>query len=158
MFAKITKIAVPLTIVAMLAVAAPAFAGKAVSYKGKTSSGHKITFKVKDRRVHDLVGGVRASCISIQGGGAPMGGIEIFGYKGSVPLKSHNHFSFMNKPAFYWNEVTTNYDLWLTKKGAGVLAGKMRMQYSFMISKYPIGTFTIYSCLAGATFKAKPVR
>jgi hypothetical protein len=25
-----------------------------------------------------------------------------------------------------------------------------------MVSKYPIGTFVIYSCLGEATFKAKP--
>jgi hypothetical protein len=31
----------------------------------------------------------------------------------------------------------------------------MRLQYSFLIPKYPIGTFTIYSCLGGGTFKAK---
>jgi hypothetical protein len=158
MFSKITKIAVALTVVAMLAVAAPAFAANAATYKGKTSSGHKITFKVKSGRVHDLVGGIRMSCIPIQGGGAPVGGSEIFGFKGSVPLKAHNNFKFMSKPAFYWNEVTMTHDLWLTKKGAGVITGKMRLQYSYMVSKYPIGTFVIYSCLGGATFKAKAVR
>jgi hypothetical protein len=157
MFPKI-KIAIPLTVVALLAVAGPAVAAGGVTYKGKTSSGHKITYKVKSGRVLDLVGGIRMSCIPIQGGGAPVGGSEIFGFKGSVPLKAHNQFKFMSKPAFYWNEVTMTHDLWLKRKAGGVMTGKMRLQYSYMVSKYPIGTFVIYSCLGGATFKAKAAR
>jgi hypothetical protein len=31
----------------------------------------------------------------------------------------------------------------------------MRLQYSFLIPKYPIGTFTVYSCLGGGTFQAR---
>jgi hypothetical protein len=158
MFSKIKKLSIPLTVVALLAVAAPAFAAKGVTYKGKTSSGHKITYKVAGGRVIDLVGGIRMSCIPIQGGGAPVGGSEIFGFKGSVPLKAHNQFKFMSKPAFYWNEVTMTHDLWLKRKTGGVMTGKMRLQYSYMVSKYPIGTFVIYSCLGGATFKAKAAR
>jgi hypothetical protein len=34
----------------------------------------------------------------------------------------------------------------------------MRLQYQFLIPKYPPGTFVIYSCLGGAKFKAKAVR
>ena len=34
----------------------------------------------------------------------------------------------------------------------------MRQQYEFMISKFPIGTFSIYSCLGGAKFTAKAQR
>jgi hypothetical protein len=34
----------------------------------------------------------------------------------------------------------------------------MRWQYEFLIPKYPIGTFAIYSCLGEATFAAKPKR
>lgn len=34
----------------------------------------------------------------------------------------------------------------------------MRLQYSFLVPKYPIGTFQIYSCLGGVTFSAKARR
>ena len=159
MFSKMMKMAAPLTVVALLAAAAPAMAAKGVTYKGKTSSGHKIKFKVGNGRVHDLVGGIRVACISIQGGGSPLGGVEFFGFnQGSLPLKAHNRFSFKAKPAFYYNEVTLNHDLWLKRQAGGVLSGRMRMQYQFLIPKYPIGTFSIYSCLGTASFKAKPVR
>ena len=51
--------------------------------------------------------------------------------------------------------MTWNNELWLKRRGRRI-SGRMRTQYSFQISKYPIGTFSIYSCAGGATFKAKP--
>jgi hypothetical protein len=145
-------------VLALLALAAPASAGKAVTYKGKTSSGHKITFKVKNKRIRNLTAGIRMSCIPIQGGGSPTGGSEIFGFRGSLPLRRHNRYRFKAKPAFYYNEVTMTNDLWLKRRKKRRITGRMRLQYSFLIPKYPIGTFTIYSCLGGGTFKAKARR
>ena len=148
------KIITPLTLVALLAAAAPASASKAVTYKGRTSSGHKITFQIKNGRIHDLTGGISMSCLPIQGGGSPTGGVEVFGFRGSLKVKSHVRYSFMEKPAFYYNEVTMNNDLWLKRRGNRI-TGRMRLQYSFLIPKYPIGTFTVYSCLGTGTFKAR---
>jgi hypothetical protein len=107
------KTIAPLTVIALLGLAAPASAGKAVSYKGKTSSGHKVTFKVKNKRIHNLTAGIRMSCIPIQGGGRPTGGSEVFGFRGSLRLKRHLSYSFKAKPAFHYNEVTMKNDLWL---------------------------------------------
>ena len=151
------RLSVALAVVAAMAFAVPAQAAKGVKYKGKTSSGHKVTFTVKNKRIHDLTAGVRMSCISIQGGGAPIGGSEIFGFRGKVPFKRHVKWSFMGKPAFHYNEVTMNHQLWTKKRPGGRIRGRMRLQYSFLIPKYPIGTFTIYSCLGGAKYKAKRV-
>lgn len=148
------RIAPVLAAAATLALAAPASA-KPVKYVGKTSSGHRITFTVNKGRVHDLTAGVRTSCLAIQGGGAPIGGPEIFGFRGSVPFRAHNRYTFMEKPAFHYNEVTMNNDLWLKRRGGGVISGRMRLQYEFLIPKYPPGTFSTYSCLGGATFKAR---
>ena len=154
--AAMRKLPISLAVVALLAAAVPATASAAPrKYTGKTSSGHKITFTVKRGRVRNLVAGIRMSCLNIQGGGFPLGGSEIFGFRGSVPLKRHVKFSFEGKPAFYYNEVTMNHDLWLKRHGRRRITGKMRLQYSFLIPTYPIGTFQVYSCLGGATFKAK---
>jgi len=30
--------------------------------------------------------------------------------------------------------------------------------YEFLVPKYPIGTFVIYSCLGEGTYRARPVR
>lgn len=152
------KKTVLLAIAASLLLAAPALAAKAVKYAGKTSSGHKVTFTLKNKRMHDLTAGVRMSCIPIQGGGAPSGGPEIFGFRGSTRFKRHIEFSFMAKPAFYYNEVTMNHDVWTDRRPGGLITGRMRLQYQFLIPKYPPGTFSIYSCLGGAKFKARAKR
>jgi hypothetical protein len=144
-----------LTAITVLGLAGPASAGNSVTYTGKTSSGHKVTFKVKNKRIHDMTAGIRMSCIPIQGGGRPTGGSEVFGFRGSLPIKRHLRYTFMEKPAFHFNEVTMTNDLWLKRRGKRTIAGRMRLQYSFLVSKYPIGTFAIYSCLGGGTFKAK---
>lgn len=148
------KTIAPLTAIAVLALAGPASAGKAVPYTGKTSSGHKVAFKVKNGRIHDLTAGIRVSCIPIQGGWLNLGGSEVFGFRGSRPLKSHQSYSFMGKPAFHYSEVTMKNDLWVKRRGKDAISGRMRLQYSFLLPKYPIGTFTVYSCLGGGTFKA----
>jgi hypothetical protein len=62
------------------------------------------------------------------------------------------------KPAFYYNEVTANFRFTTKKLRNGTIKGQMRWQYEFLIPKYPIGTFSIYSCLGEATFQAKPAR
>jgi hypothetical protein len=54
--------------------------------------------------------------------------------------------------------VTANFRLTSKKFGNGTIKGKLRWQYEFLIPKYPIGIFSIYSCLGEATFSAKPVR
>jgi hypothetical protein len=37
---------------------------------------------------------------------------------------------------------------------AGPASASKTVTYSFLIPKYPIGTFAVYSCLGGGTFKA----
>jgi hypothetical protein len=57
-----------------------------------------------------------------------------------------------------YNEVTANFRFTSKKLRNGTIKGHLRWQYEFLIPKYPIGTFSIYSCLGEATFSAKPVR
>jgi hypothetical protein len=153
---------IPIAVVALVATlvfASVAQAGKAVKYEGKTSSGHKITFTLKDKRLFDMESGIAVSCIPIQGGGSPTGGVETFSYTGWVSLGPEREFTFMKKPAFYYNEVTTNHTLSskIVNHKTGLIVGSQRIQYEFLIPKYPIGTFSIYSCLGEGTFRAKPV-
>lgn len=39
----------------------------------------------------------------------------------------------------------------------GVITGKQRIQFSYYIPAYPVGSFAIYSCLGTGEFKAGPV-
>ena len=150
---------VVLAISAAVTATAPAQAASGVKYKGKTSSGHPITFTLKGKRIYNMQSGIRVSCISIQGGGAPTGGTDTFSYKGWTPMRSKGvDFTFMKKPAFHYNEVTTKHTLTSKlNRRTRTIKGKQRIQYSFLIPKYPIGTFVVYSCLGSGTFKAKPL-
>jgi hypothetical protein len=143
---------------AVLALAVPAGAVAApVKYAGKTSSGHKVTFKlVAGKRAVDFVTGAPVTCIPIQGGGQSFVGAEPLVYQFLINRKVE--FKSEIKPAFYYNEVTANFRFITKKLRNGTIRGSMRWQYEFLIPKYPIGTFSIYSCLGEATFAAKPKR
>jgi hypothetical protein len=58
------------------AVVPAAHAAKRVPYKGKTTGGHKIVFKYAKGQMRNVVTGVPMTCVSIQGGGSPMTGVE----------------------------------------------------------------------------------
>jgi hypothetical protein len=154
------KTIVGLVVLAALAMAVPAQAAKGVKYKGKTSSGHPITFVLKGKKLVDMDSGISVQCVAIQGWGPPTGGADTFSYEGSVPLNARGvDFTFTKKPAFHYNEVTTKHTLASKlNRRTGVITGTQRIQYSFLIPKFPIGTFTIYSCLGSGEFKAKPIR
>src|SRR5919107_4348893 len=146
-----------LCLVALVAVPATASAAKPVNYKGKSSSGHKVTFKLKrGKQVTNFVTGAPVTCIPIQGGGQTFVGAEpivlFFGVNRTW------EFEVKAKPAFYYNEVTMNYRVTSKKLRNGTIKGSLRWQYQFLIPKYPIGTFSIYSCLGEATFSARPIR
>ncbi len=153
-----------LAAIAMLALAPTAGAAakganKAVAYEGKTSSGNPITFTLKKKSLVDMESGIAVTCLPIQGGGSPQTGSESFSYEGAVPLSAEPvEFEFMKSVAFYYNEVTVKHQLssQIVRKN-GLITGTQRIQYQFLIPKYPIGTFSIYSCLGEGTFRAKPV-
>jgi hypothetical protein len=146
-------------VAALFAAAVPAAqAAKGVPYKGKTTAGHKVTFNYAKGRAFNFATGVPMTCISIQGGGSPMTGVEPWtaGWV-KVPLKPYK-FTEKSKPALYYNEVTKTHTISTRRSRSGVISGAIRTQYSFLIPKYPIGTFTIYSCLGNMKFSAKPAR
>jgi hypothetical protein len=153
------KLIVFVAAAALLVTAVPAaHAAKGIPYKGKTTGGHKVTFRYANGKMHNFVTGVPMTCISIQGGGSPMTGVEPWTADWvKVGVKEYK-FSEKSKPALYYNEVTKNHTI-KTSRGRGrTIKGSIRTQYSFLIPKYPIGTFSIYSCLGNMKFSAKPAR
>ena len=141
---------------AVMAVPASATAAKPVKYNGKTSSGHKVTFTLKGKQVNKFVTGAPVTCIPIQGGGQNFVGAEpmVLWFR----INRTEEFQAKLKPAFYYNEVTMNFRVTTKKFRNGGINGQLRWQYQFLIPKYPIGTFSIYSCLGEASFSAKPKR
>jgi hypothetical protein len=146
-----------IAVVAACALAVPAGAAAApVKYKGKTSSGHKVTFKlVRGKKAVNFVTGAPVTCIPIQGGGQNFVGAEPWVY--TFNIGGTQEWQSKIKPAFYYNEVTANFRVTSKKLRNGTIKGHLRWQYEFLIPKYPIGTFSIYSCLGEATFRANPV-
>ena len=145
----------PLALIAALAVATPANAGKAVTYKGKTSSGHRIKFKLNRGRVQNLI---RRRARELH---PDQGRLALIRRLRGVPLPRPGPDEAQDAPqrpgqaGLPLQGDAINQDLWLKRRGRRAITGRMRLQYSFLLPKYPIGTYTIYSCLGGATFKAK---
>ena len=151
------KVATIMVCAGLLVGAAPATAKK-VSYVGKTSAGHKITFKVKGSRIYNPVAGIPTTCLPIQGGGAPQVGVDVMHPLGWVKLGESLDFYTEEKPFAFYNEVKLNQRFTSKGRAGGQITGALRMQYQFMVPKFTPGTFSIYSCLGEATFKASPKR
>jgi hypothetical protein len=153
---KLTTAVLAVVAVCALAVPAGAAAAKPVKYAGKTSSGHKLTFNLKGKQISKFVTGAPVTCIPIQGGGQNFVGAEPMVLWFGVNRKVE--FDAEIKPAFYYNEVTMHFRVITKKFRNGTIKGSLRWQYEFLIPKYPIGTFSIYSCLGEGKFQAKPAR
>lgn len=72
-------------------------------------------------------------------------------------MRPHVRFKFLDKNLLYFGNVTKSHDLWIKRRGR-VITGRMRVQYSYMAPSYTPGVFSIYSCLGGARFTARPTR
>ena len=155
---KLTATLLAVAAVCALALPAGASAAKPVKYVGKTSGGHKVTFKLFDKKkIDDFETGIPVTCLSIQGGGSPMTGVDVWP-NSWFPVNRTAKFQAMLTPAFYWNDVTNNFEVTTKKLRNGTIRGHLRKQYEFLVPKYTPGTFSIYSCLGEATFKAQPAR
>jgi hypothetical protein len=146
-------------LIALLALAAApaAQAAGGVQYRAKGSGGYDVTFRFAGGKIRDFATGVPMTCLAIQGGGSPISGAEPVRYGWMrVPLKDYRR-SDLVKPAFHYNEVTMNQTISTRRARNGTISGAIRIQYSFLIPRYPPGTFGIYSCLGTTKFKARPV-
>lgn len=160
------KIAFTLSLALLAAAVLPAAGAtaaksKSVPYKGRTSGGHKIVFDVNKNVVWWLSTGIPVTCVPIQGNvTTPSTGVDVFdGTKWGFRLNGKvQKFTETRKPYGYYNEVDMNHDVTVRRTGPNRIAGKLRLQYSFLIPRYPIGTFNIYSCLGTVKFKAKRVK
>ncbi len=158
---KRTLTALVLTaLVAAVPATADAAKAKGIAYKGKTSSGHKVTFRAKGKKMYEFVAGVPVSCVSIQGGGKPLGGVELWDARGWWIYQNikNAEIKYQGPVGMYYNKVTKTHHITSKRSRNGKISGKLRIQYSMLFPKYPIGTFVIYSCLGTADFSAKPAK
>jgi hypothetical protein len=157
---KLTATLIAVAACAVMAVPATAAAAKPVRYAGKTTGGHKITFNLVKggKRIRDLVTATPTQCLPIQGGGSPMSGMDLWNPAIEFPVNQANlEWKEENTTSgFYYNPLTKNYKFSTKKLRNGTIRGQLRQQFEFLIPKYPIGTFIIYSCLGTTKFTAKP--
>lgn len=154
------RLSVLVAVAAVLAVVAPsAHAASGVKYAGKGSGGHEVKFRLVKNKMWDFATGIPMQCLPIQGGGAPISGAEPWVFEWvRLGLKDYK-IQESRKPAFHFNEVTQNHTVNTSRRRRdGSITGSIRLQYSFMIPKFPIGTFSIYSCLGHMKWTARPVR
>ncbi len=154
------RLTIFIALAALFAAAAPsASAASGVKYAGKGSGGQKVSFRLAKGKMWDFATGIPMQCLSIQGGGAPISGAEPWS-AGWVRLGLRDYkIQDFAKPAFHWSEVTRNHTLNTSRRRRdGSITGSIRLQYSFMIPKFPIGTFSIYSCLGHTKWTARPIR
>jgi hypothetical protein len=147
-------------VAALCTVLAPAAADAAngIPYRGKASGGHVVKFTLQGGKIRNFASGIPTTCLSIQGGGAPLTGVEpvTVGWM-RLPLKDFK-VTAEGPVSFHYRDVTQNWTLNTYRLGKKVIGGSFRLQYEFLIPKYPIGTFTIYSCLGNMKFTARPAR
>jgi hypothetical protein len=153
------KLVAFVAVAALFAAAVPAAHAAKVPYKGKTTGGHSITFKYSKGKAHNVKTAVPVTCISIQGGGSPVTGVEPWtvGWM-RTNLRDHKVTEPNSATGLHYREVTKNHTINTRRGRNGVISGSVRVQFSFLIPKFPIGTFAIYSCLGEMKFKARPAR
>jgi hypothetical protein len=112
------------------------------------------------KRIKWLETATPTQCLPIQGGGSPMSGMDLWNPPIAFPVNQADlEWTEENTTSgFYYNPLTKNYKFSTKKLRNGTIKGKLRQQFEFLIPKYPIGTFIIYSCLGTTEFTAKPVR
>src|SRR3712207_4503173 len=94
---KLTALIAAVVAVAVLALPAAASAAGPVKYAGKTSSGHKVTFKlVRGKKAVDFVTGAPVTCIPIQGTGQTFVGAEPLVY--TIMIGRKEEFQAKIKP------------------------------------------------------------
>ena len=115
-----------IALVACAVVALPATAGAApVKYAGKTSSGHKLTFKAGPRQEGGQLRHRRARNVHPDPGRRPeLRGAEPWVY--TFEIGGTQEWQSKIKPAFYYNEVTANFRVTSKKLRNGTIKGHLR--------------------------------
>jgi hypothetical protein len=123
------RIVTGLSLVALLAVAAPASAKqKTVYYKGKTRYGNSISFALKGNRISKIDGWVTTTCVPTKG--TPTTRPAEFHPPGSFRLGRTRKTS-LTEYVSWWGDTTFNYKVSLKKQKGNVWLAKLHMNYSY---------------------------
>ena len=144
-----------------LAVAAAPAGAKTVAYKGKTKSGHSITFKRDGAKIKNVQSMVPTVCLTTSGGtDSTRTGGDIYKPPGAYELgKTTKRKGFQRTP-FYPAKVTKNYTLTAKPGRNGKVTGKLDENFSFSLLGLDPWSgnsyIRIFICQGVTTFTAKP--
>jgi hypothetical protein len=130
---------------------------KTVSYKGKTSSGTKITFKRKGNKVSKVRTTLSTICIETTGSGLTRAGSELYRPPGRFKLGKTRKVKKLQPAALNQGiKATKNYTVKVRKSGRRKIKGKLKLSYGFLIPDLFRSLPYTYVCSASHTFTAKP--
>jgi hypothetical protein len=144
-----------------LAITAAPAAGKTVAYKGKTKSGHSITFKREGGKIKNVQSMVPTVCLTTSGGSdSTRTGGDIYQPPGAYALgKTTKRKAFQRTP-FYPAKVTKNYTLTAKTGSKGKITGKLDENFSFSLLGLDPWSgnsyIRIFICQGVTNFTAKP--
>jgi hypothetical protein len=146
-----------LALLGLLALAAPA-AAKPVAYKGKTKSGHTVTFKRSGSTVSALKAGIPVACVSSRTSDTKAG-VETYLPPGKTKIGRERKVSLEQSVGLgMQSSATKNYTLTLTRKGRNV-TGKLHVNFMVVEPYYNAWGYldgNTFICQGDTSFTARP--
>jgi hypothetical protein len=128
---------------------------KTAHYSGKTRDGDPISFTVRGSKLSHLRAYVPTLCGTSDAGGTPLHGSGPFDPPGAFAF-GHKTQRKAERENTIWNTntVTKNFVVSVKRGRNGVIAGKLHVDYSFLmiLATYPISSRP-YVCTGDSAFK-----
>ncbi len=143
-------------LIASLAIAAPASAAtKTNHYSGKTDGGSPMAFSVKGKKLFNLSGYIKTTCVPTRG--YPRTGSSEFAPPGKFVLGRTRKVS-NTKTIPWWGDTKFNYTVSIKRLKGRTFQAKLHMNYSYVDYRILTGGYvsqTGYVCQGDDTFDFK---
>ena len=151
------KAIVALALFSMLSAVSVAQA-RTVAYSGKTTGGHRITFKKTGNNIKRVKTGVPTVCLPTSSTFYPSrSGVDLFNPPGSFKLNATTKRQKLQKTAMWHAKVTKYYTLKLRRAGRKVKGSlQATFSYALPVIDYYGPRLIIYVCRSNTKFSARP--
>jgi hypothetical protein len=139
---------------ALLVASVPA-AAEAMTYKGKTEGGGRISFSVSGKTVSRVNGAVPTVCLETMGSYQSRAGAELYQPPGSFRLGRTAQVKALQPAAMNEGINATKTYTVSTRRTGGRLTGRLRLSFYFLRPGPSIYQSYIYMCSSSVSFSAK---
>jgi hypothetical protein len=140
---------------ALLVASVPA-AAEAMTYKGRTEGGGRISFSVAGKTVSRVNGAVPTLCLETMGSYQSRAGAELYQPPGSFRLGRTAQVKALQPAAMNQGiNATKTYTFSSRPAGHGKVRGQLRLSFSFLRPGPSIYQSYIYMCSSSVSFSAK---